>query len=555
MTEYIEQSGIRNLTYVIGHDIDGVFGRIPLTNQPIDFIAMGGILGSSANNYVAIQAMIDLARTTKRPIKFPPGIVRVVIPIGIYLSVGGVTFIGSGKEATSFQIVASVVDQQSLRADYDNTYFLDMEWSIVGPNSTSGNTVGIAWGANNLVFKNCIINGNSIDGVRYSHFVIFDTASGHDGLYVIDCEMKGISFGFLKQSDNANAHNRIRFIGNYCHDNFSSDLGINSPKGGLNDVIVQDNNCVSNLRNDYRFAIDMAGGTDIRIINNKISGDYQQAIHIEESCDRVAIIGNSGSVSGGAIFVTDNNASGTRITPKNILIKDNNFKFTGTSGSEEHGIQLVYDGSGAPPISNSIISGNMMSNFDYGYEMDLSAGNVEVFDNIAEDCLVGYYIIAGNQNVRNNTSRRCTTSGILARLSVITNHLFDNCGASLSFNDGSVIGLINPRFSITVAEPNGEGTAVPLLPLDSSDKLQATSVHAILTYNSNPVMIYEHNWIWDGTTLTDTAIIPDFYAGPYSIGIGVVDDSLNAYIYDFSGGTSVPMSADITVNGIYVHAS
>jgi len=453
---------------------------------------------------------------------FPLGTTTITIPMGSHLFLSAnTTLAGLGSASTT--VVIQYFDDRfnAMSMLGANVSFVDMTIQFVPDSGLSCQL--IYWNYDNLSFNRCKINGTMVaSGGTVNHrsivVIIPTVASTQNNLSFTNCEITGVTYTTLKDNTATSIQNNIIVDRCHFHGNYLEDMAYNSPNGQMNNMVVS--NCVFDtpLRitsTDYRIAIGMFG-TGATCINNVINGDFNDAIHVEENTSDMIISGNTGTITGNAIFLVSNNVgtSGDR-QPVRTVVSNNRFEYTGTADSK--GMYLVWDGSGRTPIKDSIVSDNIMKGFPTGFLNGILNGSAsDVSNNVCVDCAVGYFVVQGGNLMRNNTSLRCTT-GVKAVGAILEGHTFVDCPTTLAVNGAYPVYCYDPKFVFYGSGVVPTSTSVSvgtIIPLTSTTRVDFTALRlslrslALATSNCEVREIYS----WNGTAETKST--------PFSYSLG-----------------------------------
>ncbi len=378
--------------------------------------------------------------------------------------------------------------------------------------------------ANDIVFENCTFDGevtNSGSTISHSAYCWVAEATGtHDGLMVRRSKITRLTYPYLKSNASTSTQTRLRFIDNHFTTNYYNDLGLNSPNGAMDDVVVSGNTFENNQSEaasitTQNLAIALASVTNAVISGNTINGAVQ-GVHIEEGSYFIAVTGNTISVdptaNGGAIYLNGNNIGGSTEYPQFITITGNTLYKLGTAKeATTYGIVLTTGGGGFPPANSIIVSNNMIYSFETGiYVTAVEIGKGVVFsDNFIENCTNGMQLAVGSPTITRNITKSCTTGvkggvgGTTTEAVAVYDHHFIDCTTNASQGDFETL-LVNPSFEFASFSHTAGNTDKELLPANTGERgygVLTTSITSDVTFDRS----YRASELtWDGTTLTDT---------------------------------------------------
>ncbi len=453
--------------------------------------ALGGIWLPSVegftrdgDNYACLVTAFNLSRSTGQPIVLPGHSVRATLPAATSLDVGGVKIVGA--DATKCELLLSwTTDFTPLLDNTQAGTSLRSIGIVLDPACAVKNAIMFKWrpGAHEFRIERCRLIGRC-SLLNYSEIVdhcINDTTSGgySEGFYFEDNIVRGFRFTFMQSVDSTHNKRRLRFINNDVREVFSSHLGINSPSAKLEDVVWQNNTleiAEAAATSIHCFGIDVAGGDDIKILDNVLIGDFVDAIHIEESTYRCVIRGNSGEVTRNAISYMDGDAEKKDTfarSPRRTVISGNIFKKVsaknGITGTY-NGFNGIFDATNRAPIVDSIVTDNVMEGFTNGFythgvvssNLAIVANNAQEGEQVADlqspallsrntaiNCGTGYRAYEPAGAIDGNRSVRCAL-GAAVRSGYIFNHTFEQCAAFFQKDGTGTAGVRNWR---TITSP------------------------------------------------------------------------------------------------------
>lgn len=461
-------------------------GGVPLTQAQKDdmLAALGGapqkttatvvrIDPAASNIYQELVAALDEARLSGLDLALPTAPLYVDIPANQSLDFTGVRILDGNLifRPTTDYIPAFLLGVRS------RLYGFRCRIDPVSPRA--GTITGkLKSDAYDVRLQYCELLGRrtTANMATVTDHCLTDNGSGSTyGFLMEHCDVRKFNFTFMQASTSTHAKSNFHFIRNTVRDVFSSGLGINSPSAVLSNA--------SWFKNDVRLdtaiaghthclGIDVASGDNITIEGNSISGDYIDAIHLEENVTNARIIDNGGTVRRNALFFTDNAVAngGARTTIKRAVISGNTFHRSGVSVdpvSPAYGLQAVWDGSPMAPLLEGTVDGNVFSGFTAGVWAHGSAASGEAVarysNNTAIDCGTGFAVFEAGPALFRNRSIRCT-HGVFLKSSSAEGHEFDKCTNLIDTAQSTDATLVN----WTVVTPSQTGAAgVKTFPLGS----------------------------------------------------------------------------------------
>jgi hypothetical protein len=425
---------------------------------------------SGQNCFAALQSACAISAASRIPIILPSEDVLATTPANTSLSIGKVRFVGVDKYKSRL-LMSWVTDYYALfDVNGVGTSFENFTVQI-NPACTSTKLIAFRWrlNADDFSIRRCRLIGRT----TLANIATFDEhliTDGFDpglstGLTLENNYIENFKWTFLQDSNSKHNKTKLRFIGNHVKNAFASGLGINSPSAQVRDAIWRDNLIELDetlTTSIHAFGIDVAGGDDIAIVNNHFSGDFVDAIHIEESTRRMTIQGNTGLVTRNAIAFMDGNAASQDAfyrSPRRNVITDNVFMKSntknGTTGSFS-GFIGIFDSTNRGPLVDSVVKNNIMIGFQSGFyyhgiaatsvatvsnnnqegdQTAVLASAASIHGNVAIECDVGFRGFDGGFAFDANRSVRCTV-GATMRSTWVLNHTFEQCGTLFTQDTG-----------------------------------------------------------------------------------------------------------------------
>lgn len=393
--------------------------------------------------------------------------------------------------------------------------FIDLDYTLDVPDGST--VLSLTPGLAGVTLRNSKFDGGTVESGgsrnRTAHMINF-TSVNSEGINIINSEITGYTFPLLKS--NTTLGNQSRFIvnGSYFHDNYGVDILFNSPaaNSSMKDIVVTNNIIGDNLAGSiggFSHRISMAGEVDNFVVsNNAVSGVGNEFWRAEEHAKNGVISSNVAQIGDRhGIEVTDNNIGGVAFTPSQLVISNNALEGKGVLGTR--GLHFSFDASGVHSIERSVISGNVLSNWDDGIRLSRKGYYNIMLGNVAFDCntairsqepslaLRDTLIIdtpvafnSGNGGIYGNIHLRDTTQ---------STPLFSALSTSQG-NPAATTGWTYESSSFTI--PSQSNTYIPIIELGVSCNLDLVIYFGRDTGNNYTFIRGVLDW--DGTTLTFT---------------------------------------------------
>jgi hypothetical protein len=318
-----------------------------------------------------------------------------------------------------------------------------------------------------------------------------------------------------KTNASTSTQRRLKFIRCDFSYFYRTPLAFNTPSGIIDDILIDGCTFRENQGQDSGFLnafyVGSANATNLRVVNNRFTGNVEQAIHFEEGVHGASVSNNLVEVDGVGIALLDNDNGGVAAWAEDFTITNNVFKKAGTQG-ELNGIWLINDASTEPPAKKGIIANNFVYGYEYGINDDtIVDDSVAITGNTAHTCTYGFRSTGSTRAYDANRSVSCTY-GVNAVLGgVFRNHGFIAC-TNTALDEGRGIILINPYFEFATTEPLGAAstTSYTICTLDTRGRISGTMSAASTTSNATDTDFAHYTVLWDGTTCTNTSVLTLF---------------------------------------------
>jgi hypothetical protein len=311
---------------------------------------------------------------------------------------------------------------------------------------------------------------------------------------MINTDVIGFSYVFLKANATTTTNRRWTIRGGYINKNIHGGVNINSPSGYFDGLIVEGVTIGAiGLNQTDSLPIALAHVSGARIIGNKLIGTYQNnAMHFEENVSQLVVANNivmfttSTSLgvgySGTGIYFVDNNIGGTGYKAVNDVTITGNVFASLTANISGYGI---WNTSVSAAHLRHTVAGNVFTGYAGGIRYDVANGITIVGNQLTNNAASGTGIVLGggvtyatvSQNMIRNYATSLTTS---ATLSVTRdNYGVPTSGAAVTpgvspwtytagsspedhyFKAGTITSLVQAGRTIATAFPIG-GNAVSL---------------------------------------------------------------------------------------------
>jgi hypothetical protein len=542
-----------------------------IQDAPINVMDFGAVGDGLTDNYAAFTAAFAAAEGKK--LFIPSGTYNIKFTGSNGLNTpANVIIEGEGINNTIINFVPSSTSFRNLIVISKNmVVFRDL--AITADIPTNGQVSFVLLNASNVSFESCKLDGAVTNvGATLSHLaygILHPSSGAQNTLYVNNCVFRQLTYPFLKNNASTSTQSHIRVNNSIFSENYYNDLGLNSPSGSINDVVISGNRIVANrsiasVGPSQALGIALASVSNFAITNNVIQGSYTDAIHIEENSVLGSVSGNTINVDGNGIEFNGaaNNNAGIVYSPANIAVTNNSIFKSGT-GKEigKFAIRLIFNPALNLPAKDIVIANNIVFNFDVGiYTVVRAQYAVSITDNIVRGCTTGIKVLEGALTISGNTTDSCTTgignapaSGVSS--GIINEHCFIDCTTpvdALFFP----FTLCNPKFIFSPAAIAASSSAIKIiLPTGAKDRIYgflevAAVTEASLGGSSNRATEVR----WDGSSFTQTSKIV-IQQGLFTTTIGAFE---NMYVQmnNTSGGTAIATAyLEAKLNGMAVIAA
>lgn len=408
-------------------------------------------------------------------IYFPRGSYRVNVTSAAGLtSMQNIEFVGDGRDSTEIIFYVDFAGVVDCMRTLGNVKFKNLKLTISSAQKNIRSLVRQA--GDGVSFYSCAIDGGITDSgsagteSHDAYGVYVNSTINTSDILVFDCDVAKFTWFCVKTNAATAANRRWKFLSSKFTTCYRTPINLNSPKGLLDDVIVDD--CTFRVNRGAEigttncFFVGTAKCTNYRITNNMFEGKVDEAVHIEEGSNFGIVANNTANIEGDFLQVIDNNNSGSSLWNEHVSIVNNVANFTGTSkAAGSYGVWLVNDASPERPAKRFIIAHNIFTNFQYGVASACVAGDgISIKDNIAHECEYGYYGINGSQIFESNTSSFCTYVARSDWNAVFKDHRIIECTNFVTVSDRKIT-FVNPiwefeAFAVT-ASVNVDKTLFP----------------------------------------------------------------------------------------------
>ena len=367
------------------------------------------------------------------------------------------------------------------------------------------------------------IRNNTFYGGAVAKTCVYINVASVTDIVIKDNIMVNPIYGVIVNS--AGTGTRLRIANNTILGATSDCIEINTTLGTFTSIIIDGNilSCDStSVNGSSGFCIGVAEGVDVRITDNQILDTRNDAIHIEDACQRVYIAGNTGkSVRKEFIWVAEASAAQISASPAGAALRDLDIignAATAFAGNASQGISLVSNADGTVKKSN--ILGNRMNGFLTGIGLgDGAQANVQ--GNYLTNCTTGLSGASGaGSNIEGNYIHACANAYLFTKQSGVIgkNYLYN---VTSEFLDGTSSdnqsGMSRGRNGYTTFSHTGSGSAeyVVICPLGRRADFQFL-VQMDTSANNNDVVNGSWHLTWDGTTLTTIGTAVTYVGGAAS---------------------------------------
>lgn len=469
---------------------------------------------------------------TGSDIILPPGTYRVVIPAGSSngISMAGkrIRIRGFGREHTKIIFEPADATQRFLfrtPAGSEGFELSDLTAELVNPNAALC-TFFSGPGVSHLRVRRCNLLGGithaDSSGETISHQcygIMAPTTGTFEDFLFEDVYAERMTWFNVQSNTDTSTTRKWRFVRCEFAFFYRAAMNFNAPLGVSDDIevtgclfrdsqgIQAGNPEVPNTPGVNVFHLGFACCSNVRATLNRFTGQVDAAIHVEAKVHRGTISHNIIDNDGRAgIEFLDNNLSGARETPEDLVIAHNIVRKAGTQKqASTFGIYLINDtGFGSPPKPSFtpgrrlIIQGNNLSGWGTGITNDAGLEDgCDISGNIAFNCGTGFNGSEAATTYNQNRSVSCDIGVAGSQGIVYRNHGFTNCGATAQDNGRRVL-LINPYWEWTPFETTGAAVDRVLVALTANARIDG-EISTLLVSNVLADTEFQKDSIrWDG---------------------------------------------------------
>jgi hypothetical protein len=511
--------------------------------------------GADPTGVVDSKPAILLAIATNKNVFFPKGTYKFVVT-----TTNAVT---PSAKSTLFGMGAEIKFETTNTASFFNIFNLnqgdvtirDLKLTWTTPSTSAGGIGLFSFNAgNNYTIDNIVayLDTQEIAGVRNAPNHLFMINANCSDVYISNSKFTRSAFGIVKTNASTAINKNWEFNSNIFEDFFASQLNFNTPNGDWDNVRVINNE----IRNSLAYTLGpsafihfggLAGGPSSgRFVwaNNTFTGTGQ-GLHFEEGAEEVIIDGNTFATTDIAIQILDNTVSGSVLTPKKFIISNNTIVQTGTKVKliENRGIDLIWDGSGAPAVNDIVITGNVIDNWEVGIYSAEEPEKYIINSNLIASCGVGIQANFGNANISRNTIRECPV-GISSGGGLLGSNYFVKCTKEYDYNSTEGIGSTGFELfrSYTIATGTNSYKIIDL-PIRFNGKL----VFSIDANGARRFCVYDIQY--DGTTFTGGTALITGGSGNFSAPVISVTTTQLQFTTNNTSGSSQVSNVKISFEG------
>ena len=245
--------------------------------------------------------------------------------------------------------------------------------------------------------KNVEIKDNNLNS---TNMAVHLNSKNVENVKIMNNDVEGGNYPILVNSNSQGGSNLT-----ICNNNIKSNGGdcieINTPNQGVDTfkcVKIIGNTLESTPNGDTThnngFGIGIAQGQDIVVTGNIVTNSRNEALHVEDCTQNLAVVGNvfNSSYDGAWLQMGDKTKNIPEYTPvvnglyaKTYLVNSNHFKKSNRDKTGK-GIYLIYDKWGGSFIFN--VANNRIEGFEYGIYANGSP--YTIMDNtVVESCIIG----------------------------------------------------------------------------------------------------------------------------------------------------------------------
>ncbi len=239
-----------------------------------------------------------------------------------------------------------------------------------------------------------------------------------DDFQMLFDDVTSFNYVILKSNIMTTINKRFTFRGGFYNRNITGALNINSPSGTFDGLLIEGVSIGTvGINNANNLPIALSRVTDARIVNNYLSGTYQQnAMHFEEGSNNLVVANNVvemtaasalGGVYGGTcMYFVDNNIGGVSRAVNNVSITGNTCVVT---TANESGF-AIWQAVVTTAALRWTIEGNIFSGYSSGIRLDSANGLTVVGNTLTNYAASGTGIVLG----------RGVTYGVVSQNSIRT---------------------------------------------------------------------------------------------------------------------------------------
>lgn len=443
-------------------------------------------------------------------LEVPAGDWALHLPAGSTIaSVDNLRVVGTSRSDSRIVVTADTSSANLFHTDGLELENLTIQFDQAG-GLTHGAVARVRGGATHCRIRNCTILGdtfypdpNTLERATYVVHLAGDAGEIIDDVEVSDCEIRSVAYVTLKTNSTESATRSLRQSRNILIDCYREPLGLNSP-GGDCDLVVVTENIVRDFNGaatSDSLVIGFAGCRKVVCSSNILEADARIFIYCEEACRDVVIadnvcVGNPSVASETGqvgIGVNPNDTTGTMERTRNITVTGNVLRNTGPRAGIGIWFWDFKTGTEEFAVDGANVQGNLVEGYDTGYRVMVENDNpVSVQGNIARDCTIGFAENHGAAaRYESNVSAGCTYGVAARRGGVFDNHRFVGCDEIAGvFVQGSTL-LIR---TFTVVWPDRDYDAAEmvdheLFPVSSVTRALGAATGTLQNHSSGPSVV------------------------------------------------------------------
>jgi hypothetical protein len=532
-------------------------------NNTVSITDFGGIGDGVTNSYTALRnALIALNAVGGGELFIPAGTYILsftpgtTVPLFSNITITGQ---GSGNTTLIFEPTNGSFAAYFATQGNPNTNVTIRDLAIVSIAPSDNQFLfffSLSTNINNFTLDNVLINGNMTNSgtteaslSTLPEVLVFPSGGTQSNITINQCTIHNVDYPILNSGPVSVQDFQV--LNSNFFNNYGQDISFNSNSTGEGNILIDGNTITNNLA--YRItsrlgiAIGIAGGTDVRIVNNYVSGIMYNAIHIEGSVLNFVIQNNNVEVDGWGAYI--GLGGSPLVAPQFGVVSGNTFTLSGNTQLNPLGIALVYSGNPAP-AKNIIITDNVViGNYANGIQ---SAALLSDIGRISGNDVIlsqtGYFIEQGGFYLDHNISTSCGL-GLLGIEASVGSHIFNSCainaiaiGQPLVMQNAIVV---LPAQSLSVGTTNYN-----LFSIDSADRLSANAnVYVRAPSSVNDFSAGTTSLLWDGTTLTANSVIS---LQPGVIVSSFINNSSMLALSVFTSQARSNVAIEVALNGLYI---